>query len=215
MSIPVPFVFDQSQLVKRFAPATIRNQDAIVAVLRHILPATGLVLEVASGTGEHAVHFAKIFPQLKFQPSDFDPVALASIDAWADEANLPNLLPAVMLDAANHWSLPDVSAVLCINMVHISPWCATAGLFKSSAEILAIGAPLYLYGPYMRSGVVTADSNLAFDASLKERNPDWGLRSVDDVNSVAATHGFSLDQMIEMPAENLSLVYRRSGASFS
>jgi SAM-dependent methyltransferase len=203
-----PFVFDATGEAKRFAPATLRNRDAIAAVLRDILPASGLVLEVASGTGEHAVHFARAFPGLTFQPSDPDPAGLASITAWAAEANLPNLLPPIRLDAsAAEWPVSDAAAILCINMIHISPWVATLGLLRNAAAILPQGAPLYLYGPYRREGIPTAPSNEEFEASLKSRNPEWGLRHVEEV--AAAATGLALKQIIEMPANNLSLIFRK------
>ena len=161
---------------KRHAPATLRNRDAIAAVLGDWLPASGTVLEVASGSGEHAVHFAAAFPKLDWQPSDPDPSALASIAAWSAEAGLPNIAAPLHLDAsAPDWPLGHADALLCINMVHISPWAATLGLFAGAARLLGPGAPLILYGPYLEADVATADSNLAFDESLRSRNPDWGL----------------------------------------
>jgi hypothetical protein len=196
--------------VKRFAPATERNREPIGAVLREVLPATGLVLEVASGSGEHAVHFASLFPRLDWQPSDPDPDAVASIRAWADEAGLTNLREAVALDAAAAaWPLRRADAIVCINMVHISPWAATLGLLDGAAGLLAPGAPLYLYGPYRRRDVPTAPSNEAFDRSLKERNPEWGLRNLEDVVAEAERRSFRLGRVVEMPANNLSVVFRR------
>ncbi len=192
------------------APATERNRDAIAGVLAQVLPARGLVLEVASGTGEHAVHFAQAFPKLLFQPSDPEPAALRSIEAWRAEAGLFNLLPPVPLDArAADWPVDSADAILCINMVHISPWSATMGLIRGAGRLLEPEAPLILYGPYIREGVETAASNLAFDADLKSRNPEWGLRLLEDVVSEAGRHGFELDRVVEMPANNLTVVLRR------
>jgi hypothetical protein len=209
MAGPIPFEFEGQAETKRFAPATLRNREAIAAVLRPILPASGLVLEIASGTGEHAVHFARSFPALMWQPSDPDSAGLASITSWADEAKAPNFLPPLMLDAASDWPVAEADAILCINMVHISPWAATQGLMSGAGRILPPGALLYLYGPYLRAGVPTAPSNIEFDASLKSRNPDWGLRHVEDVVGLAVTQGFIMAGCIEMPANNLSLVFRK------
>lgn len=195
---------------RQFAPATQRNREPILAVLRGVLPALGLVLEVASGSGEHAVHFAGAFPELVFQPSDPDPAALASIDAWASESGLPNLKPAIRLDAtARDWPLSRADAILCINMIHISPWAATEGLIRHAAELLPAGAPLYLYGPYRQSGVPLAPSNAVFDDSLRRRNPKWGLRELDAVAALATAAGFDGPQVTPMPANNLSVVFRR------
>jgi SAM-dependent methyltransferase len=195
--------------VKRRAPATERNCDAIAAVLRGVLPPHGLVLEVASGTGEHAAYFARQFPALTWQPSDPDPDALNSIAAWAADAGLPNLREPVQLDAAGTWPITQANAVLCINMVHISPWAATLGLLDGAARLLPSGAPLYLYGPYRREGVPTAPSNEAFDRSLKDRNPEWGVRNLEDVAAEAERRSLRLDRLVEMPANNLSVVFRR------
>lgn len=195
---------------RRHAPATLRNRDAIAAVLRDELPDAGLVLEVASGSGEHVVHFAVTFPALDWQPSDPDPAALASIAALRGDANLPNLRTPLLLDAANaDWPIDAADALLCINMVHISPWAATLGLLASGAQLLAPGAPLILYGPNVEDDVPTAPSNLAFDRSLKDRNPEWGLRTLTDVDRAAADVGFGRTRRVAMPANNLMLVYRR------
>ncbi|MGH6782841.1 MAG: DUF938 domain-containing protein, partial [Sphingomonadaceae bacterium] len=198
------------QDARRHAPATARNRDPILAVLRAALPASGLVLEVASGTGEHAVHFAGALPGLIWQPSDPDPTALASIHAWAESARLPNLRPPLLLDAtAPEWPIAHADALVCINMIHISPWTATLGLLAGAARILPAGAPLILYGPYTRAEVDTAPSNLAFDADLKARNPAWGLRDLADVTAVARDAGFTREDVVEMPANNLTVVLRR------
>lgn len=191
-------------------PATERNRDAILDVLRGVLPATGLVLEIASGSGEHVVHFAQAFPGLTFQPSDPEDAALQSISAWTQDTGAANVLPPVKLDAASdRWPLTSADAILCINMIHISPWRATEGLFRGASKLLSEGAPLYLYGPYRRADVITAPSNEAFDQSLKTRNPEWGLRDLEIVAALARAEGFSAPAITEMPANNLSVVFRR------
>lgn len=202
---------DGERAEKRHAPATVRNRDAIAAVLADWLPDTGTVLEVASGSGEHIVHFASIFPHLDWQPSDPDPAGLASIAAWRAEAGLANIAPPLALDAAvDSWPVGQADAILCINMIHISPWSATLGLFAGASRLLASGAPLILYGPYLEPGVATAESNLAFDASLRSRDPAWGLRDTSDVKAVAAGAGFVFVERHAMPANNLMLIFRRT-----
>ena len=178
------------------------------------LPDNGLVLEIASGTGEHAVFMARRFPALTWQPSDLDTGALASVDAWAEDAGLANLRPAIELDATrDKWPIDSVDAILCVNMLHISPWEATVGLFAAAGRILPSGAPLVLYGPFTEPDVETAQSNLAFDRSLKERNPDWGLRDIADLDGFARSSGLSRSARYPMPANNLTLVYRRIGGA--
>jgi hypothetical protein len=200
-----------SQADKRHAPATLRNRDAIAEVLRGVLPKRGTVLEVASGSGEHIIHFARAFPTLDWQPSDPDPAALRSIAAWTDEADLINVAPPVLIDAsADDWPVGGVDAILCINMIHISPWEATLGLLRGAARLLPANGLLYLYGPYIQPGVETAPSNLAFDRSLRDRNPDWGLRSIADVEAAARAQCFRLEAVVAMPANNLTLAYRRT-----
>ncbi len=196
--------------MKRHAPATERNRDPIAAVLREVLPARGLVLEVASGTGQHAAYFARLFPGLEWQPSDPDPDALTSIEAWVADAGAANLREPIELDAAGTWPVERADAVLCINMVHISPWTATLGLLAGAARLLPAGGPLILYGPYRRSEVETAKSNEAFDRSLKARNPDWGLRDLDQVTAAAEAERLVLERVVEMPANNVSVVFRKS-----
>ena len=196
---------------KRHAPATLRNRDAIAAVLADWLPETGTVLEVASGSGEHVVHFAAAFPHLDWQPSDPDPAGLTSIAAYRAEAGLANIAPPRALDAsAPEWPIDRADAVVCINMVHISPWEATLGLFAGAARLLAAGAPLILYGPYIEPDVPTAASNLAFDASLRARDPAWGLRDTDVVTDAATAAGFAFVERRAMPANNLTLLFRRT-----
>ena len=179
-------------------------------MLRAILPSHGTVLEIASGTGEHALHFARVFPNLLWQPSDLDPAALRSIEGWRATAGPGNLLPPIALDAREEaWPLAEIEAILAINMVHISPWPATEGLLRGAGRLLPAGAPLYLYGAYRQAGVATAPSNEAFDAALRARDPEWGVRNLDDVIAEAAVQGLRLDQVIEMPANNLSVVLRK------
>ena len=195
---------------RRSAPHVARNAGPIAEVLRTVLPASGLALEVASGTGEHILHFARTFPGLRWQPSDPEPAARRSIEAWRIAAGSANLLPAIALDAeAEQWPVAAADAMLCINMIHISPWRATLGLLTGAGRLLRAGAPLYLYGPYHQSGVPTAPSNEAFDAGLRARDPEWGLRRLDDVVAAAEGQGLRLDRVVPMPANNLSVVLRR------
>lgn len=195
---------------RRSAPAALRNRDPILAVLRRVLPARGLVLEVASGTGEHAAHFAAALPGLVFQPTDPDPAARASINAWAAAARLPNLRPALALDAmAPDWPIARADAVLCINMIHIAPWAAAVGLIRGAGTL---AAPLFLYGPFKRGGRHTAPSNAAFDVSLRAQDPAWGVRDLDEVAAVAAEAGFAAPLVTEMPANNLSVYFPRQPA---
>ena len=208
MSGPQPFVFEAGAEVKRHAPATERNRDVIAEPLARVLPTEGLVLEVASGTGEHAVHFAKLFPALTWQPSDPDPIALASINAWRADSNVPNMRPAMLLDASADWPVAQADAVVCINMTHISPWAATVGLLRNVARLLPPSAVLFIYGPYKQRDVPLAESNAAFDASLRQQNAEWGLRYVEDIAEEAHKFGLRLDPVIAMPANNLSLIFR-------
>nr|WP_298926428.1 DUF938 domain-containing protein [uncultured Erythrobacter sp.] len=197
--------------MKKHAPATERNRDAIAAVLSEELPSSGLVLEVASGSGEHVVYFAERFPHLDWQPSDFERDALASIIAWQDEASAGNLRFPTVIDASNPdgWEVRQADAVLCSNMVHISPWEATQGLFAGAARVLGHAAPLILYGPYFEDSGEAAPSNVQFDAGLRERDARWGIRKLADMDDLAAKHGFSRVARHEMPANNLTLVYRQ------
>ncbi|MCA0904169.1 DUF938 domain-containing protein [Qipengyuania aquimaris] len=197
--------------MKRHAPATARNSGALAQVLGQELPDTGRVLEIASGSGEHALFMARRFTTLVWQPSDIDPEALASIDAWSSEAGLQNLERAIALDAADPvWCMDSVDAILCVNMIHISPIAATVGLFAGAAKTLASGAPLILYGPFFEEDTVTAPSNIAFDESLRERNSEWGLRQVGWLDTLAGKNGLSRSARHEMPANNLVLVYRKA-----
>ena len=195
---------------RRYAPATSRNRGPILEGLRRHLPARGLVLEVASGTGEHITHFAGAFPNLVFQPSDPDLAARASIDAWAATLGVGNIRPALSLDAASEsWPLRSADAVLCINMIHIAPWDAAVGLMRGAAGVLPPRGVLYLYGPLRRDGRHTAPSNAAFDQELRTRDPAWGVRDLEAVAALAGTHGFAQPLIEVMPANNLSLIFRR------
>lgn len=194
--------------MRRHAPATTRNREPIAAVLAEVLPAEGVVLEIASGTGEHAAAFAERFPALRWQPSDPDADSRASIADWC--GTWPNVLPPLALDAAAaDWPIGRADTILCINMVHISQWSATVGLFTQSSKLLPQGAPLILYGPYFRKDHPTAPTNLAFHESLKARNSEWGVRWLEDVNELAEANGFMQPEIHEMPANNLTLIYRR------
>lgn len=195
---------------RRSAPAALRNRDPILAVLRDELPASGLVIEIASGTGEHVVHFARHLPALVWQPSDPMISARASITAWTAAEALANVLPPLELDAsAGDWPIAAADAMLCINMVHISPWDATRGLMRNAGRLLPHGAPLLLYGPYKRPDRPIEPSNAAFDADLRVRDPRWGLRDLADVKAEAAANAFRLTRIVEMPANNLTLVFRK------
>lgn len=192
------------------APAVARNREPILAVLQSHLPPRGLVLEIASGSGEHIVHFAQAFPSFEFQPSDPDPQARASIDAWRTEAGLQNVRPAIALDAAAEaWPISTADAVLCINMIHIAPWNSAAGLVRGAATLLRPDGMLYVYGPFRRDGAHTAPSNAAFDRSLRQQNPDWGVRDLEAVTALAQSHGFADPIVAAMPANNLSLIFKK------
>ena len=186
---------------RRSAPAALRNREPIAEVLAEWLPERGLVLEIASGSGEHAVYFAQRFPQLEWQPSDIHPDALGSIAAWRNEAGLPNVREPLSLDAAAaDWPIDRADAVLSINMVHISPWSSALGLLDGASRLLAPGAPLIMYGPWLKEGMPTVDSNLAFDADLKRRDSEWGLRRVEDFADAAITRGIQPEAIRSMPA---------------
>lgn len=200
---------------KKHAPATLRNRDAILAELRALLPreseGRATVLEIASGTGEHVVHFARALPWIDWQPSDPGQEACLSITAWIAEMLLDNVAPPLRLDVMHaDWQVPRADAVLCSNMVHIAPWAATEALFAGAARLLPPGGALILYGPYLREDVPTAESNLAFDHSLRSRDSGWGLRAVADMDALAEANRFARERLIEMPANNIMLVHRRT-----
>ncbi len=199
--------------MKRIAPAAARNREPIREVLAQHLPARGTVLEIAAGSGEHAVYLARSFPDLAWQPTDPEAEAVASIAAWRDEAALANLRPPLALDAtATTWPVTTADAIVCINMVHIAPWAAALGLFAGAARTLTADGVLYLYGPYRFDGAFTAPSNQDFDRSLRSRDPAWGVRDLGDLSTAAAAVGFALHAVVAMPANNHSLIFRRARA---
>ena len=204
-SFPPYNVGDLGRGVKRQAPAAARNVGPIGDVLERWLPDNGLVLEIASGTGEHALAFARRFPRFEWQPSDPDPEALQSIAAWAAEG-APNLRPPLQLDVcAAEWPVEKADAILCINMVHIAPWEAGLALLDGAERLLPPGAPLILYGPWRQADVLIAESNEAFDVSLRQRDPRWGLRLVEDFAAEAGQRGLRLADRQPMPSNNLML----------
>ena len=204
-SVPDPSLLDSARLE---APSAARNRGPILDALRPRLPPSGSVLEIASGTGEHVTHFAQALPTLLWQPSDPSPECRASIDAWA--ANLPNVLPALALDAAAPaWPIRHADAILCINMIHIAPWSAAQGLFHGAARILTAGGLLALYGAFRRSPAPLTPGNIDFDIDLRSRNPAWGLRELDLVADLAGTVGFGRPEVVDMPADNLLVAFRR------
>lgn len=186
-----------------------RNKGPILEQLRAVLPAQGTVLEIASGTGQHVVHFAAALPQLHWQPTDLDPDNLASIAAWRDHVALPNISVPLALDVTAPWPVDSADALLNSNLIHIAPWEVTEALFRGAATVLRPRSVAVLYGPYKRDGVHTAPSNASFDQSLRERNPSWGVRDLADVVAVADEAGFELEDVVEMPANNLLCVYRK------
>jgi SAM-dependent methyltransferase len=194
-----------------FYPAVARNREPILEVLRRVLPAAGLVLEVASGSGEHAVSFAQELPALLWQPTDLNPEALASISAHRSVASASNLLAPLYLDVMSpQWPIDHAEALVCINMIHISPWAATERLMAGAEHILGNGGVVYLYGPYRAGNRHTAQSNEDFDARLRSQNAEWGVRDLEEVETLAQKHGLKLEETISMPANNLSVVLRKS-----
>ncbi len=208
---PITVAMTRAADPRRHAPATRRNRDPILGVLRRVLPRRGLILEIASGTGEHAVHFARHLPHLDWQPSDPDPEMRASIAAHAAACGVANLRVPLDIDAArSDWPVETADAVLCINMIHIAPWSCCVGLFAGAARVLAPYRVLVLYGPFRRDGRHTAPSNAAFDEALRRRDPRWGVRDLGEVTALAQDSGFALDEIVEMPANNLTVVFRRT-----
>jgi SAM-dependent methyltransferase len=194
----------------RQAPAAERNKDAILDVLRQVLPGRGLVLEIASGTGQHAVHFAAALTASSWQPSDPDPENRESIAEYVSASGIENVAAPIALDSRDpRWPIDRADAVVCINMIHIAPWSAAEGLVRGAAGLLGEGKPFVLYGPFMRGGQHTAPSNADFDASLKRRDAEWGVRDLDDVTALAQCHGFELERVVAMPANNFTVVFRR------
>jgi SAM-dependent methyltransferase len=196
--------------VRRNAPAATRNRDAILAVLARVLPSSGVVLEIASGTGQHAVHCAAALPGIDWQPSDPDAASRASIDAWRVHEKLPNLKPPLAIDVRSaDWGIESAAAIVCINMIHIARWQAAEDLFDGAKRLLAAGGVLYLYGPYRRHGAHTAPSNEAFDAQLRATDPRWGVRNMEAVEALGRAAGLALEEVVPMPANNFSLVFRK------
>jgi hypothetical protein len=199
--------------VRRRAPAAERNRDAILDVLARVLPSSGVVLEIASGTGQHAVHCASALPDIVWQPSDPDAAARDSIAAWRAHAALANLQAPLALDVLNDdWGIGDVAAIVCINMIHIAPWQAAEALFRGAGERLGAGGVMVLYGPYRRNGAHTAPSNEAFDAQLRANDPRWGVRDMEAVQALGVAAGLTLAETISMPANNFSLVFTKGAA---
>lgn len=197
----------------RLASAAERNRGPILGVLERVLPKQGTVLEIASGTGHHVVWFAERLPRLTWQPSDLDPDCRANIAGSTVDSGLGNILPPREIDAsARDWGIDGVQAVLCSNMIHIAPLRAAKGLIAGAGRLLAARQPLFLYGPFKRGGMHSAPSNEAFDESLRARNPEWGVRDLDEIAAIAKTNGFVLDEIVEMPANNLSVVFRKCAA---
>ena len=198
--------------MKQSAPSAVRNREPILAVLRERLAPSGLLLEIASGTGEHAVHMAAALPGWQWQPSEADPTMVPSIDAWRLESGLVNVHPARVVDVSapgwTHAFTHGFDALFCANMIHIAPWSAAQGLFAGAAQLLRAGGCMFTYGPYRFSGEFTAPSNQAFDQSLRQRNPAWGVRDIDDLTALAGSHGLTLSERVAMPANNHVLVWR-------
>jgi len=198
--------------LRRYAPATERNREPILTVLRQVLPPTGTILEISSGTGEHAVCMAPHLAPRYWLPSDPNPDARASIAAWQQSASCDNIYPPIDLDASSsEWlveSREPITAIVNINMIHIAPKSAYLGLFAGAKRVLPIDGILYLYGPFKQAGVHTAPSNAAFDESLRSQNPAWGVRDLEEITAVAASHNLSLQQVYPMPANNLSVVFK-------
>ncbi len=195
----------------RDAPSARRNRGPILQVLEQWAPREGVALEIAAGTGQHAVHFSAALPGLRWQPSDINPAALVSIAAWQQAEGTANLLPPVQLDVTSEqWPIDRADLVVCINMIHISPWAATEGLMRGAARLLSNEGTLFLYGPYHVGGKPTAPSNASFDAHLRTRDPRWGVRHIEDVQAEAAANGLVKASMISMPANNFSVIFKRS-----
>jgi hypothetical protein len=203
-------------MTKRVAPAADRNKEAILEVLSQVLPATGTVLEVASGSGQHAVFFARALAHLVWQPSDPDEGSRASIAAYREEAGLANLAAPLALDAiAADWPIERADGVVSINMIHIAPWEACGGLFAGGARLLAPEAPLVLYGPFAIDGDLIAPSNVDFDRRLRSENPAWGVRELRDVEGAAKERGFRLERVVPRPANNQVVIFRREASERS
>ena len=204
---------------RKYAQATQRNREPILQVLLEVLPPTGTILEIASGTGEHAVYLAPRLKPRKWIPSDTNPSLRESIAAWIKHSPSENLSQPLDIDASQQvWevekevlsSVSDICAIANINMIHISPWSACLGLMAAAGRILSPGGILYLYGPYKQDGEHTAPTNANFDEYLREQNPEWGVRNLEDVIEVASNHDLTLQKTVTMPANNLSVVFKHS-----
>lgn len=191
---------------KQVSPSAERNREPILEVLRRVLPARGLVLEIASGSGQHVVHFARALPALEWQPSDADPAMRRSVERWTRAESLANVRAPIAIDVRQPWPIDRADAVVCINMIHISPWESTLALFAGARSLEP--SVVFLYGPYRRGGAHTAPSNAAFDADLRRRDPAWGVRDMEAVVEAAGAEGLRLDEVVPMPANNFSLVFR-------
>jgi len=197
---------------RAIAPSAERNKQPILAVLREALPRRGTVLEIASGTGQHVAHFAAALPALHWQPSEADESLHASIVAWIRHAALRNVDDPLLLDVCRTpWPVARADAIVCVNMIHIAPWPATSALMDGAARLLSPDGPLFLYGPFRREGRHTAVSNEHFDASLRARNPEWGVRDLDEVEHLADEAGLYLDRIVAMPANNFGVLFRKEG----
>ena len=195
------------------APSAERNKQPILNVLRRVLPPAGVVLEIGSGTGQHVAHFARALPALAFQPSELDESRHASINGWIRHEKLANVRAPLAFDVTRlPWPLRSADAIVCINMIHISPWEATVALMRGAGEILPAGGVLVTYGPYRREGRHTTPTNETFDASLKARDPRWGVRDIESVTAMANQAGLELAETVAMPVNNFILVYRKKGA---
>jgi SAM-dependent methyltransferase len=198
------------------APSPERNKQPILEVLARVLPPRGLVLEIGSGTGQHIAHFAKALPLVTFQPSETDVERHASIEAWVSSGSLSNVKPPLAIDVTKRpWPITAADAVVCINVIHIAPWEATRSLMAGASILLPAGGVLVTYGPYKRGGAHTSSSNEAFDASLRARNPAWGVRDIEKVAEVAGNEGLALEEAIPMPANNFTLVWRKPSGAIS
>jgi cyclopropane fatty-acyl-phospholipid synthase-like methyltransferase len=192
------------------APAALRNRDLIADILKDHLAPRGLVLEIASGSGEHCIRFGERFPNHIIQPSDPSLQARASIDAWIASSGVTNVRQSLNIDASrSDWPILEADAIICINMIHIAPWSATAGLFAGAARILTSGGVLYTYGPYSRGGAHTSEGNARFDADLRQQNTDWGIRSIEALTDLAMANDLSAPQIVPMPSNNFSLIFKR------
>jgi SAM-dependent methyltransferase len=196
-----------------FTASVERNKGPILAVLERILPRSGLILEIASGTGQHVAHFAAALPGITWQPSDADAAFRESVQSWVDLEKLGNVRAPLDLDVCSFpWPITQADAVLCINMIHVAPWAATEALLTGAKDVLSRGGVLFLYGPYRRFGGHTAPSNEAFDIQLRTNDPAWGLRDLESVVELADIAGFEVAKVIDMPANNFSVVLRRNGS---